>query len=341
MQQHDQTKQVYKHLILGGGLAGSCLALALARSGESPALLHAPHRVAASRVPLALYNPAAAMKARLGWEAVKCHETLNALIEELGRFCGGTETFVKETGVLRPCLDENMRKNFKQSLEKHAWPPGWVSWKTPEALKQEFPGVFHTFGGLWVPVGKTFNMPVLMDRLHAMLREKYGVEIIKAEISRLQAAAGTGNNGARWRLQAQKPSPEKQALRNGGKPGEAAGMQEYRAHAVIAACGSGLPQLLKAYLPDRLKTHRVKGQTLRVSRPVPQEFKPSVASKGYVAFFDEQAVVGSTYEHHFREEEALQPTEEARNRLEAKVERSFTENRAGKTGRPPQAQWAG
>lgn len=351
MHQAEEKAAYHEHIILGGGLAGSTLALAMARQGRKPALIHANHHQAAatasaSRVPLALYNPAAAMKARMGWEAVKCDEALNALIAELGEFCGGTESFVKQTGVLRPCLDKQMQENFQKSLLQNDWPEGWVSWKTPEEIKTEFPGVVHNFGGLWVSVGKTFRMPVLLESLHAMLREKYGIKIIEAEVSELQALPQDDKNQALWRLRAQMPSPEKNdaGVREYGMDADAgtAGITlEYMARSVVVASGSALPSLLKAYLPESLKVHRVKGQTLRVPRPVPDAFGPSVASKGYIALFGEQAVVGSTYEHHFEESEALATTEEARNRLLVKVERTFKINEKSIVTAPNEEQWAG
>lgn len=347
----DHQEAFFEHLIIGGGLAGSCLALALARAGAKPALIHAkdgggPDTSASSCVPLALYNPAAAMKARMGWEAIKCHEALDQLIDELGGFCGGTERFVRQNGVLRPCLDKQMQENFQKSLLQNDWPEGWVSWKTPEEIRTEFPGVVHNFGGLWVPVGKTFRMPVLLESLHAMLREKYGIKIIEAEVSELRPVFQEGRTQPRWCVQARKPSPEKN---DAGVPesgmdvdaGTAGITLEYRARSVVVASGSALPSLLKAYLPESLKVHRVKGQTLQVPRPVPADFRPSVASKGYIALFGEQAVVGSTYEHHFEEAEALQTTEDARGRLLAKVKRTFTAKEAQHSHLRSGALWAG
>lgn len=348
MHQAEDKAVHHEHIILGGGLAGSTLALAMARRGVKPALIHAhqyqsPATASASLVPLALYNPAAAMKARLGWQAVKCDEALNDLISELGDFCGGTESFVKQNGVLRPCLDKQMHENFRKSLEQNDWPEGWVSWKTPEELKSEFPGVVHHFGGLWVPVGKTFKMPVLLESLHQMLREKYGINIIEAEVQEL---THDDTKQARWRLKAVKPSPENKNRpnRESGRHGDAgteAITLDYTAHSVVAACGSRLPVLLKDFLPGLFKVHRVKGQTLRIPPPVPEAFGPSVASKGYFALFGEEAVVGSTYEHHFEEAEALATTEEARNRLEAKVERTFTGREADRSEGQDKPQWAG
>lgn len=351
MQENHHRETFSEYLILGGGLAGSTLALAMARQGVKPALLHAHHRqtpdtAAASLVPLALYNPAAAMKARMGWEAIKCDEALNLLIEELGNFCGGTEHFVKQTGVLRPCLDAQMQKNFQKSLQQHDWPDGWVSWKTPEELKSEFPGVKHTFGGLWVPVGKTFNMPVLLKCLHAMLREKYGVDIIEAEVQELHPISSAGRNRAQWQLRAQMSSPEKRPsvqAETGTEQhsGPDAITRHFTARSVVAACGSRLPFLLKDFLPEAFKAHCVKGQTLGLSRPVPETFRPSVASKGYFAFFDDRAVVGSTYEHHFEKHDALKTTDDARQRLLAKIERTFKAGKAGPETLQAYEQWAG
>jgi glycine/D-amino acid oxidase-like deaminating enzyme len=350
MQRAEEQATHYEHIILGGGLAGSTLALAMARRGVKPALIHAnqqqsPETASASLVPLALYNPAAAMKARMGWQAVKCDKALKALIAELDEFCGGTESFVKQNGVLRPCLDKQMQKNFQKSLEQNDWPEGWVSWKTPEELKSAFPGVVHQYGGLWVPAAKTFNMPVMLESLHRMLEEKYGIEIIEAEVQELKALTQDDRKQAGWQLKAVKPSPENHISH--GEYGEKkdAGTEtitlNYTARSVVAATGSRLPVLLKDFLPGLFKVHRVKGQTLRVPRPVPDAFGPSVASKGYIALFGEQAVVGSTYEHHFEESEALATTEEARDRLQAKVERTFTGSEAHSQHDKNTSQWAG
>lgn len=280
-------------LIIGGGLAGSCAALQLAKRGCKVSLVHQNNveGQTASMVPLALYNPAAALRARKGWRATECHLALHELLDELTGYTGD-DSFVSKNGVLRPCLDETMADNFRKSYETEGWPEGWVEWLEPKELHDRFPESEHRWGGLWVPVGMAIDTPVFLNGLHQMLRNKYGCTIIEKKVIRITEDAS--GSIARFEDRSSLPAPS-----------------------ILLATGAYLSQLS---VTDHLKLHAVKGQTTEVAPFLPDSFKASVSSKGYISLHNNRVVIGSTYEHHFNE---LTPSKKSEVYLLKKVPRSF------------------
>lgn len=280
-------------LIIGGGLAGSCAALQLAKRGAMVQLVHLNNESGhtASRVPLALYNPAAALRARKGWEAEACHTALHDLIGEVADFSGNSD-FVSKTGVLRPCLDEGMAAQFRKSVETENWPDGWVSWLEPEEIKARFPESEHRWGGLWVPVGMTIDTPALLNGLHRLLLQKYDCRIAERKAAEIRSQ----DYGAEVFFE------------DGGS---------IKAAKVILAAGAFSKKLTGQ---SELKLHSVKGQTTEVYPFLPSSFLPSVSSKGYISLHNNRVVIGSTYEHHFKD---FEPSSQSESYLLQKVPLSF------------------
>ncbi|MCH8486463.1 MAG: FAD-binding oxidoreductase [Candidatus Cyclonatronum sp.] len=285
--------KVLSILIIGGGLAGSCAALQLAKRGLQTEVAH-QNSIAvqtASMVPLALYNPAAALRAKKGWRAEECHKALHGMIDELTEFLGHY-SFVSKTGVLRPSLDEEMALHFKKSAETEGWPEGWVSWLEPGELKERFPESEHRWGGLWVQAGMTFDTPALIKGLHQMLTEKYACRISERKVVNLDES----KTGVEVRFE----------------DGSA-----ITAESVLLAAGASSKEIIK---PVEFNLHPVKGQTIEIKRFLPETFSPSVSSRGYVSLHSHRVVVGSTYEHHFKD---LNPTAQSAEFLLKKVPKSF------------------
>ena len=280
-------------LVVGGGLAGSCAALQMAKQGAQVTLVHQNQLTGhtASMVPLALYNPAAALRAKKGWRALECHQALHELLDEVAEFLG-SDGFISRNGLLRPCLDEGMAAHFRKSAETEGWPEGWVRWLTPEDLRARFPESEHRWGGLWVAVGMTVETPILLQGLHEMLRDKYGCLVMEkkvADVSEREAGAII-----RFEDGSQTDTPK-----------------------VLIAAGAFARDLAGN---EKLKLHAVKGQTVEVAPFLRTDFKPSVSSKGYISLHNNRVEIGSTYEHHF---DNFNPTDKSNSYLLKKVPRSF------------------
>ncbi|MCH8556283.1 MAG: FAD-dependent oxidoreductase [Balneolia bacterium] len=299
-------------IIIGGGLAGSFTALSLCEMGLKCTLIHSNSdtRSAASMVPLALYNPAAALRAQKGWMAEECAKSLQDVTKKLEAFASGSanESFYADNGVIRPALDSEMEGHFRKSFEQEEWPEGWISWMNPDEISKKYPEVENRFSGLHVHSGKTYDTPKLLHILHTKLAEEFGCLIIDAEVSGLQQDDDYG-----WSVITNKTT--------------------YQSKNVLLAAGSGSFGLSE--LKD-FKLHQVKGQAIEIEKPVSKGNYPSVSSKGYIAILGERAVVGSTYEHHFND---LQTTEKGEQLLQNKVTRTFP-NREIKEVKVKSA-WAG
>lgn len=282
-------------LIIGGGLAGSCAALEVAKRGASVELVHQNSEtgLTASKVPLALYNPAAALRARKGWQAEACHEALHELIDEVSHFLAD-DSFVSKTGVLRPCLDEEMAVHFRNSAEMQEWPEGWVQWLEPEEVKTRFPKSEYRWGGLWVKAGMTIDTPALLEGMHRMVTETYGCTVTEKKITEIRE--------------------EESGVEVISEDGSSAVYKQ-----LIIAAGAFARKLTGS---AELKLHSVKGQTTETEPFLPDSFEPSVSSKGYIALHKNRVVIGSTYEHHYKDYSASPKSE---NYLLQKVPRSFPE----------------
>lgn len=299
-------------IIIGGGLAGSFAALALCEIGLNCTLIHSnsDSQSAASMVPLALYNPAAALRAKKGWMAEECANSLENATRKVEAFISGSEneTFYADNGVIRPALDSEMERHFRKSFEEEEWPEGWLSWMDPDEISKKYPEVENRFGGLHVHSGKTYDTPKLLHILHAKLAEEFGCVIIDDEVSGLQQDDEYG-----WSVITDKT--------------------RYQSQKVLIAAGSGSFELADL---SAFKLHQVKGQAIEIDKPVRKGNYPSVSSKGYIAILGERAVVGSTYEHHFND---LQTTDKGSQLLQNKVIRTFPNRDTEKIN--IKSSWAG
>ncbi|MCH8568266.1 MAG: FAD-binding oxidoreductase [Balneolales bacterium] len=285
-----------KIAIIGGGLAGSMAALSLARRKAEITLFHQnSSSPVGSMVPLALYNPAAALRAKKAWMAEACHESLHSVLDEFRDFWGNCDDIITENGVYRPALDLQMQEFFKESSQRDDWPEGWVSWIEPEEIKLRFPGVENRFGGLLVPVGLTICTPLFLEKIHTLLREKYGATILNEKVLRISE---TQDNVRISYLE-----------------------KEQTADAAVLASGEGLEVLFSLYdgFPA-LKLHRVKGQCIEFKDDGSMPFEESLSARGYIAKCGEKAVAGSTYEHHFTD---FKISGKARNELLDKIRKTL------------------
>jgi glycine/D-amino acid oxidase-like deaminating enzyme len=109
--------QQVDYIILGQGLAGSCLALRLLMRGRKVAVIDAGHPHAASRVAAGLFNPITGKTPGLTWMAHELFHSLRNFYAEAEKFTGAT--FFYPMPVYRPFLSIAEQNEWAQ---KASWP---------------------------------------------------------------------------------------------------------------------------------------------------------------------------------------------------------------------------
>lgn len=290
--------------VIGGGLAGASLALYLADAGVDTTVFHQNETQGscASAVPLALFNPAAALRAKLSYQAEVALEELNILIDRIQPFA--EKNIAEKSGVFRPCLDARMEKNFLQAYEEEPWPDGWVEWYDKETIRKKFPGLTRVSSGLMVNAGMTVDTAAYLFGIHNLLTSLSHVKLVE---SKIEHAYKSGRN---WIIQDD----------NG---------TETEAKYLIMANGYGIQDFPQWSF---LRLHPVKGQALEIINHGISSPR-TVSARGYLAFMDDKLVIGSTYEHHFSN---LRPDEKGKTRLLKKLETIYPD-----TNKTKLKQWAG
>lgn len=263
--------------ILGAGIAGLMVADELIARNKSVALVDiSDFGTGASFAPLVLLNPATGRRAKMAWKAKECIEAASEVFERIGN--QSNSDFYIKNGVLRPALIKSMGKDLKKAPEKYEWPSSnWIKWMDREELKNAYPFLSETFGGLFVKEGYTINSRLLLISLHHYLAQNGLKSYFNQSYS--MNTDEIGNHQI--------------VLENG---------ECIQTKHIICAVGAGISKFDEwSYLP----LERVKGQTLTVEFNEPLPLKHSISSMGYFAFnpkIPNQLVIGSTYEHNFDHE---------------------------------------
>lgn len=266
-------------VVAGGGLAGACAAMRLARHGSVAVIERGP----TSSVGAGLVNPILGLRARPVW---RIEEALRTLDETIA--LAGAEQSYRRGPTLRPALDDEQARRFRQTAAEH---PAHCTWL--DGLDLDW---FDTpLGALRIDTGGAIDIQELTERLlfdiairHASLMgwmqgdDEVVVQMSSANIDAAQSA----------------------------------GEEFLSARFLILALGRGytaFPELM------RLQLHQVKGQTIRTTRPsaLPPG-APHLAGAGYVASDHDALVCGSTYEHRFAD---LEPSRRATQTILKKIER--------------------
>ncbi len=266
-------------LIVGAGLAGACAALHLAGHGPVTVLDTRAPGEGTSGAAAGLVNPFMGQKARPAWRFEEALSALHAALDS-----ASVAGLFRPTGVLRPARDARQAEAFRERAAEH---PAHATWLPAEAADELHPEVQAPHGALWIPNGGAIDLPAMIRALLAAS----GAEVR----SRVRVATFEEENERAW-----------VETETGERIGAAR---------VLLAVGDGfrhVPEL--AALP----LHRVKGQTVRVTRPGGFTDLPSLSGLGYVVPGGDSLLVGSTYEHAF---DHTRPTAEATADLLARAAR--------------------
>lgn len=268
-------------LIVGGGIAGACAALALAGRGRVTLVDGGRAGGGATGVAAGLVNPFMGPKAKPVWRHAEALGALGALLARIG---AGYAT----AGVLRPAADARQAEAFRVRADEHADALGWLN---AGALTERFPDVRAPHGGLWVRAGGAVRG--IGERLRAALVAADAVEM-REDVRLL----GWGEaSGAAW----------------ADVEGEG-GRERIEADRVLLCLGAGFAQ----FEPLRpLGLHAVKGEVVPARVAGLRGPLPAVAAGAYaVPAGGEHVHLGGTYAHAF---DSLAPTAVARADLHAKL----------------------
>lgn len=288
----------YKHydlMIFGAGIAGLSAAYAASNKGLKTVVIDRKKPgYGASGTPMALLNPATGRKAKKTWEAEKCLVYTKNLLAEVSSFSG--QPCYSENGVMRPALDGKIAEGMMDSFNAAEWPPGWIEWLDEREIRNRFPGINCTTGGLWIPAGGTVAMKEFTQSLYLLLQSK-GVDFYL---------------GSKLKLVHTNPfHASDDTIR-------------VTSNIMLQATGMGLTE---HPLWQMLPLHRVKGQTLTIQLKTRLDYECSISSLGYIAQMPERSgeiVLGSTYEHHF---DHLEADEKGAEYLVGRLSRTIPELR--------------
>lgn len=279
----------YDYVIIGAGLAGVHLSNELLKTGASVCLLEEDRIAAgASGTSIGLANPATGRYASQSWEAEHC---LNAVVQNLEIVQQTTSSpFFKQSGVLRPALEEMIAEKMRANLQASKWPDGWANWLDKYEIDQLHPGITCKIGGVWIPVALTVDVPSYL-KAFVELQVSKSLSYVEDQI------IGFENRNSNWLL----------ALKSGST---------IKSHTVIFTTGIQSNELdYWKHLPFI----PVKGQIATYRTKKALTFQHSISASGYLGTLDTHSfVMGSTYQHKF---EHVQPDEYGKEYLTKKLKK--------------------
>lgn len=254
--------------IMGAGIAGLSMAGKLIDCGASVCLIDTGDIASgASGTPLGMANPATGRYGNKVWNAEECLKSITADLELVQD--STSDSFFKNTGILRPAQDEKMAERMKEN-STDGWPEGWCSWLDQKEIHEINPELNCVQGGMWLPKGITVNVGKFLNNKARYLEQKGLVLQAKAtysiDLDSSPFAISIGN-------------------------------EKISAEHIIYATGDKTA----ATEPwDFLPLHPVKGQIAVFETPKAADFDYSISALGYIASISKNRfVAGSTYEHNF------------------------------------------
>lgn len=178
----------FDYCILGAGLAGISLAHELSKKDVSVCLID-PNGCAggASGTPLGLVNPATGRFASLTWEAEKCYGKILNNLELIQS--KSDKKFFKQSGVLRPAVDEKIALRMKENYQTMEWPTGWIQWLDEKEMKDFHNGITCVNGGVWLPIGLTVDIFIYLNEFLKYLVKSNLTAILEKEYSYKKVAS--------------------------------------------------------------------------------------------------------------------------------------------------------
>ncbi len=293
-------------IIAGGGLAGLATAAQLVEKNKNlRVLIYEARNIGegASGVPAGMVNPATGQRARLVWNAEACFRMLDKRIDQLN---SGFRTNLKlQNGVMRPAIDELLAENFQAAWHSKRWPKGWIEWLEPKEVQKQVPYLKDCSGALYIRKGTTVRAPEYL--------EAYADYLKKAGVRFVFGGPYSLDNDKGWTL---------------------SNRTNTFSAPVLVVC-TGFKARENRYW-NELPLNAVKGQLALYHCPEVIRNMPAISAYGYVTPIDDHTLaVGSTYEHHFHDEN---PDAQGAGLLDQKLKELMPElyNKCNRIG-----QWSG
>ena len=157
----------FKYIIVGQGLAGTCLALELLKREQSVLIIDKKQSDSSSRVAAGLYNPVTGRKMVLTWKALE----LFSFLKDFYRNAESSfaTNFLHETTIYRPfvSLEEQNEWMGKNSLEDYKLFIDKVHTSSKHGNHLNDP-----FGGLMLKNCGYLDIPVFLDAARTLFKEK-------------------------------------------------------------------------------------------------------------------------------------------------------------------------
>ena len=156
-------------IIVGQGLAGSCLALELLKRGKRFLVIDHPEPNSASRVAAGLFNPITGRTNQPTWKATEIFSTLQEFYSSAERLLG--EKFLYNLPIYRPFISEQERLAFKEGAGVNTLrmvaQREWVSHVSRKPIYPE--SINNPFGGIEISHSGFLNSLVFLDAVKKML----------------------------------------------------------------------------------------------------------------------------------------------------------------------------
>ncbi len=150
------------YLIVGQGLAGSCLALELFKRDKSFFIIDNQQPHTASKVAAGLFNPITGRTNQPTWKAAEIFQSLHSFYGEAEQVTG--EKFINRLPIYRP---------FLSAQEQMSWPAASNPWVARVFSGARFPEFLNDpFGGIEIHTSGFLNTRIFLEVVRKMMLEQ-------------------------------------------------------------------------------------------------------------------------------------------------------------------------
>jgi glycine/D-amino acid oxidase-like deaminating enzyme len=157
----------YDYLIIGQGLAGSCMALQLLQADKKILVIDNPHPNTSSMVAAGIFNPITGRKMVKTWKADQLFPYLKTFYSQAEKEL--KSKFFHQLNIYRPFIDTEVQNEWmgKSASEEHR------SYVDKVHLNTNFPDdLFDQYGGLELKNAGYVDLPAFINSVRLLLKKK-------------------------------------------------------------------------------------------------------------------------------------------------------------------------